>query len=128
MSEVTRFDLVTKGRGFDTWQKMEADPDGEWVKAEDYAAMAEHAAMAEMQRDALRAEVERLTREVHFLRLYGNKDCTAMADEAMARDADPTTAQCSHATVIVVGDQETCQDCGRVRRRTTIRTGDSRDG
>lgn len=78
MSEVTRFDLVTNGRGFDRWQKMEAYPDGEWVKAEDY--------------DALRAEVERLTREVHFLRLYGNKDCTAMADEAMARDADPTTA------------------------------------
>lgn len=38
------------------------------------------------------------------------------------RDADPAPAQCSHATVLVVGDQETCQGCGRVRRRTTIRT------
>ena len=58
MSEVTRFDLVTKGRGFDTWQKMEADPDGEWVKAEDY--------------DALRAEVERLRAENVSLVADGN--------------------------------------------------------
>ena len=29
------------------------------------------------------AEIERLREEVRVLRLYGNKDCTAMADEAM---------------------------------------------
>lgn len=28
-------------------------------------------------------EIERLREEVQVLRLYGNKDCTAMADEAM---------------------------------------------
>jgi hypothetical protein len=30
--------------------------------------------------------VERLRREIRYLRSYGNKDCTALADEAMARD------------------------------------------
>lgn len=45
----------------------------------------------------------------------------AVLDDAF-RLSPPTSAQCSHATVIVVGDQETCQDCGRARRRTTIRT------
>ena len=29
------------------------------------------------------AEIERLKREVGLLRLYGNKECTAMADEAL---------------------------------------------
>ena len=32
----------------------------------------------------LKAENERLIREVEILRQYGNKDCTAMADEALA--------------------------------------------
>ena len=90
------------------------------------------------QRDALRAEVERLRAALHAL--YGQveqarvgfgvyHDSPSMA-QAMhgAMSAlqigvpGPTSAQCSHATVIVVGDQETCQDCGRARRRTTIRT------
>ena len=30
-------------------------------------------------------EVERLQREIRVLRQYGNKDCTAMADEALMR-------------------------------------------
>ena len=29
------------------------------------------------------AEIERLRREVDVLRIYGDKDCTAMADEAL---------------------------------------------
>ena len=36
------------------------------------------------ERDKLKAENERLIREVEILRQYGNKDCTAMADEALA--------------------------------------------
>jgi hypothetical protein len=32
---------------------------------------------------ACRDELHRLTREVKYLRHYGNKDCTALADEAM---------------------------------------------
>ena len=33
------------------------------------------------------AKIERLREEVRLLRLYGNKDCTAMADEAMKEAA-----------------------------------------
>ena len=33
-------------------------------------------------------EVRRLAREVKYLRRYGNHDCTAQADEAMAADTD----------------------------------------
>lgn len=33
---------------------------------------------------ALATEVVRLEEEVEFLRRYGNKDCTAQADEALA--------------------------------------------
>ncbi len=33
--------------------------------------------------DKNRAEIEQLRREVKFLRAWGNKHCTAMADEAM---------------------------------------------
>ena len=34
--------------------------------------------------EALRADAERLMEEIYFLRQYGNKDCTAMADAARA--------------------------------------------
>jgi hypothetical protein len=33
--------------------------------------------------------IKRLEREVEMLRLYGNKDCTAMADEVLAKEAKP---------------------------------------
>lgn len=33
--------------------------------------------------------IKRLEREVEVLRLYGNKDCTAMADEALSKEAKP---------------------------------------
>jgi ABC-type phosphate transport system auxiliary subunit len=34
----------------------------------------------------LHKEIERLREEVRVLRLYGNKDCTAMADEALKQE------------------------------------------
>ena len=49
-------------------------------------------AAAELRRqhakiERLTADNERLRDEVRVLRLYGNKDCTAMADEAMKKAA-----------------------------------------
>jgi hypothetical protein len=38
-------------------------------------------------------EVLRLRREVTYLRHYGNRDCTAQADEAMAADTKAGTEQ-----------------------------------
>ncbi len=46
MSEVDRYDMVEKSRGYDSWHVMERTEGGDWIKAEDY--------------DALRGEVERL--------------------------------------------------------------------
>jgi hypothetical protein len=39
------------------------------------------------ERDGSNERIKRLEREVEMLRLYGNKDCTAMADEALAKEA-----------------------------------------
>ena len=39
------------------------------------------------ENEALKQRIKRLEREVELLRLYGNKDCTAMADEALAKEA-----------------------------------------
>jgi archaellum component FlaC len=39
----------------------------------------------EIQR--LEDRIKRLEREVEVLRLCGNKDCTAMADEALSKEA-----------------------------------------
>lgn len=36
----------------------------------------------------LEEENERLRREVAMLRLYGNRDCTVMADEALANEVE----------------------------------------
>lgn len=45
-----------------------------------------------------RSKIISLEEEVDALRTYGNKDCTAMADEALAeRKAKPS--QCKHTTV-----------------------------
>lgn len=41
-------------------------PEGEWVRYEE--------------------DVEALVREIEVLRLYGNKDCTAMADALLAKE------------------------------------------
>ena len=37
----------------------------------------------------LQERIKRLEREIELLRLYGNKDCTAMADEALSKEAKP---------------------------------------
>lgn len=37
------------------------------------------------QRDAALDKVKKLEREVHALRLFGNKDCTSQADEYLAQ-------------------------------------------
>ena len=39
--------------------------------------------------DQLERELITAKREIRFLRAYGNKDCTAMADEAMANHETP---------------------------------------
>ncbi len=40
-------------------------------------------AMANGVGKAMQDKVDKLEREIRYLRCYGNKDCTAMADEAM---------------------------------------------
>ena len=37
----------------------------------------------ERELNAANARIKRMEREVEVLRLYGNKDCTAMADQAL---------------------------------------------
>ena len=37
----------------------------------------------------LQDRIKRLEREIELLRLYGNKDCTAMADKALSKEAKP---------------------------------------
>ena len=46
-------------------QRYQLGPDGdEWVKADDYAALNDYAALVQMERDSARAEVERLTKQL----------------------------------------------------------------
>ena len=40
----------------------------------------------ERELNAANARIKRMEREVEVLRLYGNKDCTAMADQALKED------------------------------------------
>ena len=40
----------------------------------------------ERELNAANQRIKRLEREVYTLRLYGNKDCTAMADEALTKE------------------------------------------
>lgn len=37
----------------------------------------------QQNQEELKARIQRLEREVYALRLYGNRDCTAMADQAL---------------------------------------------
>ena len=48
-----------------------------FVKKAAYDALRAHAAALQAERDAMRGEI-------YALRKYGNKDCTAMADAALA--------------------------------------------
>ncbi len=40
----------------------------------------------EAEIEKLQDRIKQLEREVQILRLYGNKDCTAMADEALTKE------------------------------------------
>jgi hypothetical protein len=46
-------------------------------------SLAHFAALVTAEKDK---EIERLREEVRVLRLYGNKDCTSMADEALKQE------------------------------------------
>ena len=49
----------------------------------------ESAGCLRIQRDQLQDRIKRLEREVELLRFYGNKDCTAQADEVLKKEAKP---------------------------------------
>lgn len=35
--QVTRYSMQDRSRGYDSWQELVRDPDGDWVSYEDYA-------------------------------------------------------------------------------------------
>ncbi len=43
----------------------------------------------ELELNAANDRIKRLEREVELLRFYGNKDCTAQADEVLKKEAHP---------------------------------------
>jgi hypothetical protein len=43
----------------------------------------------ELELNAANDRIKRLEREVELLRFYGNKDCTAQADEVLKKEAKP---------------------------------------
>ena len=43
----------------------------------------------ERELNAANQRIKRLEREVELLRLYGNKDCTAQAEEVLKKEAKP---------------------------------------
>ena len=43
----------------------------------------------ELELNAANDRIKRLEREVELLRLFGNKDCTAQADEVLKKEAKP---------------------------------------
>ena len=53
----------------------------------DLSAAYHFARQLERELNAANERIKRLEREVELLRLYGNKDCTAMADEALSKEA-----------------------------------------
>jgi hypothetical protein len=59
------------------------------VSANDAAAAAWEDYINQQQEaeiEKLQDRIKQLEREVQILRLYGNKDCTAMADEALTKE------------------------------------------
>jgi len=62
---------------------------GQAVSANDAAAAAWEDYINQQQEaeiEKLQDRIKQLEREVQILRLYGNKDCTAMADEALTKE------------------------------------------
>lgn len=55
MSEPQRYEMVERTRGMESWHELEHDPEGEWMRYEDYAALAAQFATAnERLREARR--------------------------------------------------------------------------
>ena len=63
----------------EVWEKFETDLRGKFDDAEFYTL----ARKLERELNAANARIKRLEREVEVLRLYGNNECTAMADQAL---------------------------------------------
>lgn len=58
---------------------------GQWAQRPDGLWRLRIEALPDESRDATAMTLARLAREVRYLRHYGNRDCMAMADDAMAR-------------------------------------------
>jgi predicted RNase H-like nuclease (RuvC/YqgF family) len=58
---------------------------------DDYVSQQQEEKIEELERqlNAANKRIKRLEREVELLRLYGNKDCTAQADEVLKKEAKP---------------------------------------
>lgn len=69
--------------------KRDNAPDDDWRYMVAAELLRQHAKNNRLkaENERLKAKNERLREEVLVLRLYGNKDCTAMADEAMKEAA-----------------------------------------
>jgi hypothetical protein len=78
----------------DEWKQSALEVEREW-DANAVATMLggkpgeSHRKVIQREVPKLLNRIKLLEREVELLRLYGNKDCTAMADEALAKEAKP---------------------------------------
>ena len=59
MSDVQRYEMRDTSRGYDAWQDLVRDPDGDWVRYEDYATLA-------AERDALQEELRKLMETANY--------------------------------------------------------------
>ena len=67
-------------------QRYQLGPDGdEWVKADDYAALNDYAALVQMERDSARAEVERL--RAALASIAANTCCDSCREAALVAQA-----------------------------------------
>lgn len=79
---VTRFRTTGLSR-----HRIEEDDNGTFVAFADYAALERQVSDLSAQLAAVKARADAAEREIRYLRSYGNKDCTAMADEGMRTNA-----------------------------------------
>lgn len=72
-------------------QRYQIGPDGdEWVKADDYAALNDYAALVQMERDMARAEVERLRALIKRARPYVQAYAAITRTDEVSLDASET--------------------------------------
>jgi hypothetical protein len=72
-------------------QRYQIGPDGdEWVKADDYAALNDYAALVQMERDMARAEVERLRALIKRARPYVQAYAVIICIDEVSLDASET--------------------------------------